>query len=85
MKRVRQRKQIVLQILGICSGGASKTKIVMGANLNYKSVNPYIDLLIFRDLIKLKREYPTLYVTTDKGIKFMSDLKAILSNLSWDD
>ncbi len=85
MKRVRLRKQIMLQILGICSGGASKTKIVMEANLNYKTVKPYLDLLIVRDLINLKREYPSLYVTTDKGIRLMNDLKAILSNLNWDD
>jgi len=30
----------------ICMNGASKTKIVYQANLNFKMVNPYLDLLI---------------------------------------
>jgi hypothetical protein len=42
----RSRQEIITQILEICMNGASKTKIVYQANLNFKMVNPYLDLLI---------------------------------------
>lgn len=42
----RSRQEIISQILEICTKGASKTKIVYQANLNFKTVNPYLELLI---------------------------------------
>ena len=42
----RSKHTIISQILGICRDGASKTRIVYQANLNFRTVNPYIELLI---------------------------------------
>ena len=49
----RSRQEIISQILEICMNGASKTRIVYHANLNFKTVNPYLDLLIKNDLIQV--------------------------------
>jgi predicted transcriptional regulator len=72
---VRTKLQIIFQILTLCQVGTSKTKIVIQANMNYKSVKPYLDMLAPKDLIKLEREFPTTYITTDKGNQLMHKLK----------
>lgn len=50
----RSKHAIVSEILGICMSGASKTRIVYQANLNFRTVNPYIDLLIKNNLIQIR-------------------------------
>jgi predicted transcriptional regulator len=50
MKR-RDRVQIIISILNTCTRGANKTKIVYAANLNFRSVKPYLNLLEDRGLI----------------------------------
>jgi predicted transcriptional regulator len=78
---MRTKLQIIFQILNLCQGGASKTKIVIQANMNYKSVKPYIDMMASRDLIKLEREFPMTYTTTEKGTQLMRKLKNIINSL----
>lgn len=61
----RNSEQIIFEILGSCSGGANKTKIVYQVNMNFKSIVPYLDLLLERDLIYIAQESPlVLYDTT---------------------
>ncbi|TFH50504.1 MAG: DNA-binding protein, partial [Methanothrix sp.] len=48
----------------ICKNGACKTKIVYQANLNFRTVNPYIDLLIKNNLLEVKQGETILYETT---------------------
>ena len=62
----RSRNEIISQILEICKKGASKTKIVYQANLNFSTVNPYLDLLIKNDLIQINEGHAKLYGTTPK-------------------
>jgi predicted transcriptional regulator len=62
----RSKYVIVSQILDICKGGANKTKIVYQANLNFRTVIPYIDLLIKKELLEVKQGKTILYETTDK-------------------
>ncbi len=78
----RSRHMIISQILDICINGASKTRIVYQANLNFRTVNPYIDLLIKNDLIKMKQGQTILYETTDRGIDLLENFKQIHSELS---
>lgn len=73
---------IVSQILDICKNGACKTKIVYQANLNFRTVNPYIDLLIKNNLIEVKQGETILYETTDRGRHLLDDFKQINSQLS---
>ncbi len=78
----RSKHAIVSQILDICRGGACKTKIVYQANLNFRTVNPYIDLLIKNNLIKVKPGSTVLYETTDRGIDLLENFKQIHNELS---
>ncbi len=78
----RSKHTIISQILEICDGGASKTRIVYQANLNFKTVNPYIELLTRNGLIESKSGRIVLYKTTDKGLKLQENFKQMHSELS---
>jgi predicted transcriptional regulator len=78
----RSKYVIVSQILDICKGGANKTKIVYQANLNFRTVIPYIDLLIKKELLEVKQGKTVLYETTDKGISWLENLERINSNFT---
>lgn len=78
----RGKHMIISQILDVCNGGASKTRIVYQANLNFRTVNPYIELLTKNGLIESKSGRPVLYVTTDKGLKLQENFKEINSGLA---
>ena len=73
----RSRDVIITQILGICSKGATKTRIVYQANLNFKTVNPYIELLSKNGMINIKEGENRLYETTTKGVELLECFKAI--------
>ena len=77
----RSRNEIISQILEICKNGASKTKIVYQANLNFRTVNPYIDLLIKNDLIRVNDGRAILYGTTPKGLRLLESIKQINDKL----
>ena len=77
----RSRNEIISQILEICKDGASKTKIVYQANLNFSTVNPYLDLLINNDLIQINEGRAILYETTSKGIRLLESIKQINDKL----
>lgn len=78
----RNKHVIISQILDVCNHGASKTRIVYQANLNFRTVNPYIELLIKNGLIGSKSGRPILYEITDKGLKFQENFKEINSELA---
>ena len=78
----RSKHVILSEILDICKDGACKTKIVYQANLNFRTVGPYINLLIKNYLIEIKQEKSLLYETTDKGKSLLDDFKHINSQLS---
>jgi predicted transcriptional regulator len=73
----RSRDMIISQILDICASGASKTKIVYQANLNFRTVNPYIDLLTKNGMINVRDGPNTLYETTEKGMDLLDSYKRI--------
>lgn len=78
----RSRYTIVSQILDICNSGATKTRIVYQANLNFQIVNPYIELLTKNGLIESKSGRIVLYKTTDKGLKLQENFRQMQSGLS---
>jgi predicted transcriptional regulator len=73
----RSKDAIISQILDICSNGANKTRIVYQANLNFKTVIPYIDLLIKNGLLETRRDSTVTYTTTTKGTKLLNDFRSI--------
>jgi len=78
----RSRDIIISRILDICVNGASKTRIVYQANLNFRTINPYIDLLIRNGLIDVKKEKTLIYETTLRGLALLDNFKQIHSELS---
>jgi predicted transcriptional regulator len=83
MKMLKRSKHVIIsEILDICKDGANKTRIVYQANLNFRTVDPYIDLLIKSNLIEVKQGRNVLYETTDKGIHLLDDFKQINSQIS---
>jgi predicted transcriptional regulator len=78
----RSRHQIISEILDICMNGASKTRIVYQANLNFRTVNPYIDILIEKNLIQTEQGRMRLYHTTERGMNLLNELNLIHNDLS---
>ncbi len=78
----RSRDIIISQILDICIDGASKTKIVYQANLNFRTINPYLELLMKNGLINVKKEQTIIYKTTPRGLSLLDNFKQIQSELS---
>ncbi|MFB3764165.1 MAG: winged helix-turn-helix domain-containing protein [Methanotrichaceae archaeon] len=75
MRRKRSSDMIIAQILEVCIDGATKTRIVYQSNLNFRTVNPYIDLLVRRRLIETAQDNRKLYKTTEEGIELMKCFK----------
>jgi predicted transcriptional regulator len=78
----RSRDMIISQILDICIDGANKTKIVYQANLNFRIVNPYLELLTRNGLINAKNGQSITYETTSRGLKLLGNFKQIQRGLS---
>lgn len=79
----RSRDLIISNILKICIDGASKTKIVYQANLNFRTVRPYIELLTSKGMINAKTESKiVIYETTARGLELLDNFKQIQDGLS---
>lgn len=66
---------IVLQILEVCTEGAGKTRIVYQSNLNFSTVNPYLDLLVSCGLLERGPGPRAVYRTTTRGLEIMKGFK----------
>jgi predicted transcriptional regulator len=79
----RSRDMIISQILDICTKGAHKTLIVYQANLNFRTVNPYLELLTRNGMINTKEERNlVVYETTNRGLALLDNYKQIQGELS---
>jgi predicted transcriptional regulator len=63
----RNREEIISQILNVCRHGAIKTRVVYQANLNFKTVEPYLALLVKNNLLEVQNGEKRMYETTQKG------------------
>lgn len=77
----RDKLEIVQEILQKCIGGASKTNIVYKVNLNFRTVNPYLDLLTTKGLLEASSGSSKIYRTTEKGINLLRDLEKVRDGL----
>jgi predicted transcriptional regulator len=78
----RSREEIFSQILKICLDGANKTKIVYQANLNFRTANSYLDILIKNQhLIETIQGEQILYKTTIKGENLLECINKINDTL----
>ena len=78
----RSRDMIISQILDICIDGASKTKVVYQANLNFRTINQYLDLLTKNGLINVKKEQTIIYKITPRGLNLLDNFRQIQNGLS---
>jgi len=67
----RSNLEIVAEILRIARRGAKKTRIVYGANLNFKMLREYVEKLEKAGLITISQESGGLIKTTRKGCEFL--------------
>ena len=73
----RDKMQIMVLILNTCIKGANKTRIVYQANLNFRTVNPYLELLEDSGLIQVMEDRNKLYKTTHRGLEVINNFVAI--------
>jgi predicted transcriptional regulator len=71
----RTRFEIQADILKTAKGGVNKTHLVYGSYTNFVIINNYIKHLIESGLLIKDRKK---YYTTDKGLKYIRKVKAIL-------
>jgi predicted transcriptional regulator len=74
----RDKLEIIRSILLICKNGAKKTKIVYEANLNFKTADVYLKLLIDQKMI-VKEDGS--FRTTPKGVELLANLKEVSASL----
>ncbi len=78
----RSNDVIVSQILKICIHGASKTRIVYQANMNFMTVGPYLDNLIKSGCIEsIPEGSRIIYKTTPKGMDLKERLERFQSDI----
>ena len=66
--------QVIANLLSEASSGASKTKLVYSANLNFKVIERYLNFLIEREMIRLAKSGSGKeeYFTTERGREFLT-------------
>jgi predicted transcriptional regulator len=77
----RSRGEIVAQILDVCKAGANKTRIVYQANLNFRTVDPYLETLIKNNLIEVRPGKYISYETTQKGSNLLETIGQVNEEL----
>lgn len=73
----RSKHEIFSKILEICINGANKTRIVYQANLNFRTVNPYLHILIKNNLLEASQERHILYKTTKEGSNLQETISQV--------
>lgn len=73
----RNREEIISQILNVCKNGAIKTRVVYQANLNFKTVEPYLALLIKNNLLEVQQGEKKMYETTQKGESLLEAINQV--------
>jgi len=63
--------EIVAEILRIARKGAKKTRIVYGANMNFKMLDEYLEKLEKAGLVAGSEGNGGLIKTTEKGIEYL--------------
>ena len=71
MSQRRSNLEIVAEILKIARKGAKKTRIVYGANMNFKMLDEYLEKLKKAGLIANSENNGGLIRTTEKGAEYL--------------
>ncbi len=69
----RCKIEIILEILEITRHGANKTRIIYGANLNFKKATSLLDELVKLGLLVVEKSNGrVVYRITDKGLNLLN-------------
>ncbi len=71
LSQKRSNLEIVAEILRIARRGAKKTRIVYGANMNFKMLDEYLEKLEKAGLVIGSKNYGGLIKTTEKGVEYL--------------
>jgi len=72
MSRKRSEIEILADILRVAESGAKKSHIVYKANLNFKTVEGYLNTLKSSGLITGPESRNNIFSTTEKGIGYIN-------------
>lgn len=70
----RSKFDIIIAILDVVSGGATKTKIVYKANLNFNLATKYLELLLEKGLVRVDG---SSYEITEDGKTFVEKAREL--------
>jgi len=80
----RDRIEIVADILQASKRGTTKTKIMLRADVNFKQVQKYLDILMKKDLITVTRQgRRSLFQISDKGIEYLNEYNRLKEFLTF--
>jgi predicted transcriptional regulator len=77
MSQRRSNLEIVAEILKIAKKGAKKTRIVYGANMNFKMLDEYLEKLTKAGLIANSEDNGGLIKTTEKGVEYLQQFYSL--------
>jgi len=78
--RVNSRRssvEVIADILYAARNGARKTRIVYGANINFKLLNNYLKRLERSGLIAVDSENNAIIKTTEKGLEYLRQYNSL--------
>jgi len=78
----RSKQDIIAQILEVCLERSSKTRIVYQVNLNFRTINSYLELLLKNKLLDMVEEEQKLYKTTARGKILLENIKKINESIA---
>jgi len=74
----RSSLDVTVNILEAALGGANKTRIVYGSNLNFEIVKGYINTLVNNGFLEVDGKR---YSTTERGVKFVEEYRELMKPL----
>lgn len=77
----RNDMEICGEVLKVALNGACKTRIVYKANLNFRTVEKYLDMLEGRKMLRSEGRF---YWTTEKGTRFLDQYSQIIKSVCAD-
>ena len=77
MSQRRSNLEIFAEILKIARKGAKKTRIVYGANMNFKMLDEYLEKLTKAGLIANSEDNGGLIKTTEKGVEYLQQFYSL--------
>jgi len=78
LTRRRSQLSIIAKILGLARGGVLKTRLMYGASLSVPQLDNYLSFLLDVNLLDaVKTAEKTIYITTNKGLRYLECCREI--------